>query len=199
MELKDSKTKENLLKAFAGESQARNRYEYAAEVAKKESLFIIQELFKYTADQEKAHGEVYYGALKQFNGEIINISGNYPIGDYPDTLSLLRDAQRNEEKEYSDVYKGFAQVAREEGFIPIATTFENVASIEKVHSNRFGKYVKQMENGSSFRRAYETQWMCTNCGFIYEGKDAPIQCPVCAYPQGYYIPFEDSEFKSKDQ
>ncbi|HEY5525870.1 MAG TPA: rubrerythrin family protein [Clostridium sp.] len=196
MELKDSKTKENLLKAFAGESQARSRYEFAAEVAKKESLFIIQELFKYTADQEKAHGEIYYGALKQFNGESINISGNYPIGDYPDTLSLLRDAQRNEEKEFSDVYKGFAQVAREEGFIPIATTFENVASIEKVHSDRFGKYVKQMEDGSLFRRDYETQWMCTNCGFIYEGKEAPIQCPVCSYPQGYYIPFEDSEFES---
>ena len=196
MELKDSKTKENLLRAFAGESQARNKYEFAAEVAKKESLFVIEELFKYTADQEKAHGKIYYGALKQFNGENINISGTYPIGDYPDTLALLRDAQHNEQQEYSVVYKDFAKVAREEGFIPIATTFENVASIEKVHSDRFGKYIKQMEDGSLFKKNYEIQWMCTNCGFIYEGKEAPIQCPACSYPQGYYIEFKDSEFES---
>lgn len=96
MELKDSKTKENLLRAFAGESQARNRYEFAAEVAKKEGWPIIHDLFKYTANQEKAHARVYYNALKQFNGENININAAYPIGDYPDTLSLLRDAQHNE-------------------------------------------------------------------------------------------------------
>jgi len=118
MELKDSRTKENLLRAFAGESQARNRYEFAAEVAKREGWQIIHDLFKYTADQEKAHARVYYDALKQFNGENININAAYPIGDYPDTLSLLRDSQHNEREEWSNIYSDFAEIAKNEGFEP---------------------------------------------------------------------------------
>ncbi len=197
MELKNSKTKENLLKSFAGESQARNRYEYAAETAKKEGLYIIEKLFKYTADQEKAHGEVFYGELKEFNGENIEIEGSYPIGDYDDTLKLLKDAVHNEFEEYSSVYKEFANTAREEGFLPIATKFEDIASVEKIHSERFEKYASFLESGMLFKDNVEVQWICTNCGYIYEGKEAPQICPVCSYPQGYYIRFSDSDFSIK--
>lgn len=195
MELKDSRTKENLLRAFAGESQARNRYEFAAEVAKKEGLYIIESLFKYTADQEKAHAEVYYNALRQFNGENIHIEGAYPIGDYPDTLSLLKDAQHNEREEWSSVYSDFAEIAKNEGFKPISQTFNQVASIEKTHDDRFTKYINEIENGTLFKKDTPIQWMCTNCGYIYEGKEPPLLCPVCSYPQGYYMEYITTEFK----
>lgn len=197
MELKNSKTKENLLKAFAGESQARNRYEYASEIAKKEGLYIIQELFKYTAEQEKAHAEVYYNELKMFNGENIDINGSYPIGNYDDTLKLLKDAEHNEFEEYSSVYKDFAAIAKSEGFLPIAKIFENIASIEKIHSERFKKYFSLLENGMLFKDNIEIKWICTNCGYIYEGKEAPKICPVCSYPQGYYMRFSESSFNIK--
>ena len=195
MELKDSKTKENLLRAFAGESQARNRYEFAAEVAKKEGWPIIHDLFKYTANQEKAHARVYYNALKQFNGENININAAYPIGDYPDTLSLLRDAQHNEREQWSNIYSDFAEVAKSEGFEPIANTFSMVASIEKEHDDRFTKYINELENVTIYKRDEPIKWMCTNCGYIYEGKEPPLICPVCSYPQGYYMDFSTTEYE----
>lgn len=195
MELKDSKTKENLLRAFAGESQARNRYEFAAEVAKKEGWPIIYDLFKYTANQEKAHARVYYNALKQFNGENININAAYPIGNYHDTLSLLRDAQHNEREEWSNIYSDFAKVAKSEGFEPIAKIFSMVASIEKEHDDRFTKYINELENGTIYKRDETIKWMCTNCGYIYEGKEPPLICPVCSYPQGYYMDFSTTEYE----
>lgn len=197
MELRNSETKKNLLKAFAGESQARNRYEYAGEAAKKEGLYIIENLFKYTAEQEKAHGEVYYNELKMFNGENIDINGTYPIGDYDETLKLLKDAEHNEFEEYNSVYKEFANTARNEGFLPIASKFDNIASIEKIHSERFKKYSSLLENGMLFKDNVEVQWICTNCGYIYEGKEAPKVCPVCSYPQGYYMRFNESDFNIK--
>ncbi|MCR4944213.1 MAG: rubrerythrin family protein [Clostridium sp.] len=197
MELKDSKTKENLLKAFAGESQARNRYEYASEVAKKEGLYIIKNLFEYTANQEKAHGEVFYGELKEFNGENIEIKGTYPIGNYDSTLKLLKDSVHNEFEEYNNIYKDFANIARNEGFEPIAAKFDKIAGIEKIHSERFQKYLSYLESGMLFKDNVDVQWICTNCGYIYEGKEAPKVCPVCAYPQGYYMKFTESDFNIK--
>ncbi|MBE6047870.1 MAG: rubrerythrin family protein [Clostridium sp.] len=194
MELKDSKTKQNLLSSFAGESQARNRYEYAAEIAKKEGLYVIEQLFKYTADQEKEHGKVFYGELKELNGENLEINGSYPIGNYDTTLQLLKDSAHNEFEEYSVVYKEFSNIAKEEGFLPIASKFEKIASIEKIHSERFKKYASFLEAGMLFKDNIEVQWICTNCGYIYEGKEAPKVCPVCSYPQGYYMRFPDSDF-----
>jgi rubrerythrin len=199
LELKDSRTKENLLKAFAGESQARNRYEYAAGVAKKEGFYIVQDLFYYTADQEKEHGKVFYNKLKEFNGQNIEISGAYPIGNYDDTLSLLKSAKHNEEVEYSNIYTTFAKVANEEGFTDIGTIFSNIASIEKVHSNKFNKFVKYMEEGSLFKEENTTEWMCTNCGYIYEGKEPPQVCPVCEHPQGYFIRLSETEFNVENK
>ena len=192
MELKDSRTKENLLRAFAGESQARNRYEFAAEVAKREGWQIIHDLFKYTADQEKAHARVYYDALKQFNGENININAAYPIGDYPDTLSLLRDSQHNEREEWSNIYSDFAEIAKNEGFEPISKLFSMVASVEKEHDDRFTKYINELENGTIYKRDQPIKWMCTNCGYIYEGKEPPL---ICSYPQGYYMDFTMTQYE----
>ena len=196
MELRDSKTKINLLRAFAGESQARNRYDIAAEKAKTEGLHIIESLFKYTANQEKAHAEAFLGKLKDFAGSNIDIdNATYPIeGDDP-TLKLLMSAAHNEHEEHDVVYKEFAQVAQSEGFQDIAVLFNNIASIEKVHAERFERYAKELENGSLFKKEIDVKWMCTNCGFIYEGKEAPKYCPVCSKPQSYAILFENSFFE----
>ena len=187
MDLKDSKTKENLLKAFAGESQARNRYNIAAAQAKKDGLFVIQSVFNYTADQEKEHAEVFYNQLKEFSKENIHIDGTYPIDNYNSTLELLKSANHNELQEFNVEYKTFSDVAKQEGFTPIATLFTNIASIEKVHADRFNKYAKELEEGSLFKKDQNVKWFCTNCGFIYEGKEAPKTCPVCEHPQGYFM------------
>lgn len=196
MELRDSKTKINLLRAFAGESQARNRYDIAAEKAKKEGYHILESLFKYTANQEKVHAEVFLGKLKDFSGENIDISNaTYPIEGDDTTLKLLQSAAHNEFEEHDVVYKEFAQTAREEGFADIAILFDNIASIEKIHGERFKRYAKEMENGKLFKKDQNAKWMCTNCGFIYEGSEPPKNCPVCQKPQGYQLLFEDTLFE----
>ena len=187
MDLKNSKTKENLLKAFAGESQARNRYNIAATQAKKDGLFVIQSVFDYTANQEKEHAEVFYNQLKAFSKENIHIDGTYPIDNYNSTLELLKSANHNELQEFNVEYKTFSDVANQEGFTVISKIFSDIASIEKIHADRFNKYAKELEEGSSFKKDQDVQWFCTNCGFIYEGKEAPKSCPVCEHPQGYFM------------
>lgn len=190
MELKDSRTKENLLKSFVGESQARNRYNIASAQAKKDGLYVIQAVFDYTANQEKEHAEVFYNQLKEFSGENIYIDGTYPVDNYNSTLQLLKSANHNELEEYDVVYKSFADIANEEGFTVISKIFSNIASIEKIHADRFNSYVKDLEEGTLFKKDQEVQWFCTNCGFIYEGKEAPKNCPVCDHPQGYFMVFK---------
>ena len=196
MDFNNSKTKVNLMRAFAGESQARNRYDMAAEAAKKENYNILERLFKYTASQEQAHAKVFYDALKALSGQTITIdNGSYPVDVYDSTLQLLKSSAHNEYEEANVVYKDFASVAAEEGFTDIATTFTNIASIEKVHGDRFTKYAEQLGNGSLFKKEESQKWICTNCGYIYEGKEAPKVCPVCKKPQGYYLLFENSLFE----
>lgn len=192
---KDSQTKENLMRAFAGESQARNRYDFAASVAKKEGLTIIEDLFKYTANQEKAHAKEFMKKLKEFSGEEISITANYPAEVEDKTLTLLRLAQKHEEAEHDEIYKEFAKVAKEEGFNDVAMLFEKIATIENTHSHRFARYADELANGTLFKKEEEQQWMCTNCGYIYEGKEAPKACPVCVHPQGYFILFGNSNFE----
>lgn len=187
MSLKDSKTRENLMRAFAGESQARNRYDMASSVAKKEGLYIIESVFKYTANQEKAHSKVFFDMLRASTGENITIEGSYPVEIYDKTLEHLKRAQHNELEEWGDVYKNFSEVAKEEGFQAISTAFSNIATIEKNHADRFSKYATDLGNGTLFNKQTEIQWICTNCGFIYEGKDAPTNCPVCSHPKGYFM------------
>ncbi|MFY9139226.1 MAG: rubrerythrin family protein [Thermacetogeniaceae bacterium] len=192
MDLRGSKTYENLMRAFAGESQARGRYNIASSAAKKEGYHVVAAVFDYTADQERAHGKVFYQKLKDYAGDNIKISGAYPVDAYDDTVKALRAAQHNELEEWDEIYKSFGEIAREEGFTEIAQLFERVARIEKTHADRFGRLADEIENGTIFRRDEEIAWMCTVCGNIHVGKEAPEVCNVCLHPQGYFMPFAES-------
>ncbi|KAB2954263.1 rubrerythrin family protein [Heliorestis acidaminivorans] len=192
MNLKGSKTYENLMRAFSGESQARSRYNIASSAAKKEGFHVVGAIFDYTADQERAHGKLFYQKLKDFAGDNISISGAYPVDLYDDTVKALRAAQHNELEEWDEVYKSFGKVAREEGFAEIAHVFEGVAAVEKTHADRFGRLADEIENGSIFKKEEEIAWMCTVCGNIHVGKAAPKICNVCDHPQGFFMPFSES-------
>ena len=190
VEFKNSETKDNLMRAFAGESQARNRYTFAASQAKKDGLYVISAIFAFTASQEKEHAEIFYNHLKEMAGENIVIDGGYPV-DISDSVSeLLRMAQHNEYEEHEPVYKTFGNKAKEEGFEKVAASFFQIAEIEKIHGDRFGKYAKWLEEGKLFVSDVEVEWMCLNCGYVYTGTNAPAVCPVCKHDQGYFIRFE---------
>ena len=184
MDFKNSKTRENLMRAFAGESQARNRYTFAAAQAKCEGLYVIECIFNYTAGQEKEHAEIFYGFLNPSAGESINIDGTYPVDIAQNTAQLLRMAQHNEYEEHDDVYKAFADVARDEGFVEIASKFELIAKVEKHHGDRFMRFAELLENGKLFVSDVKTSWICLNCGHVHEGTAAPEKCPVCSHEKG---------------
>ncbi|MBU5317178.1 rubrerythrin family protein [Clostridium bornimense] len=186
MEFKDSETRINLMRSFAGESQARTRYAIAAETARKEKLYIIEEIFNYTAKQELAHASRFMKALKDFKGEEIEIDAAYPVSKFDTTLEELQHAKEGEFHEHDEVYKSFAETAKNEGFDAIAKLFNDIASIEKVHGTRFAEYEKDLREGTLFKKNTSVTWMCTNCGFILEGTDAPLVCPVCLHEQGYF-------------
>ncbi len=188
MNLKGSKTYNNLMMAFAGESQARNRYYIAASVSKSEGFHVIEDVFNYTADQERAHAKVFYHKLKEFAGDNISISGAYPVDPLDSTVKVLRAAQHNELEEWDVVYKDFGKTAREEGFIEIADLFGRIANIEKTHADRFGRLADEIENGTIFKRSEKIEWMCTVCGNIHVGEEAPKVCNVCLHPQGFFTP-----------
>lgn len=191
----ESMTKENLMRAFAGESQARNRYTIAAERAEKEGMFTIAEIFRYTADQERAHAERFYELLKDLSGETIHIDGSYPV-DRQDTLTgLLRAAEHNEHEEFADVYQAFGNTAQEEGFAEAASAFRQIAEIEHIHEQRFAKLAEMLESDTWYQPQTASKWMCTNCGYIHEGKQAPPVCPVCRHDQGYFIPYTMACYK----
>lgn len=191
----ESRTKENLMRAFAGESQARNRYTIAAERAEKEGMLTIADIFRYTADQERAHAERFYDLLKSLSGETIHIDGTYPV-DLQDSLSgLLRAAERNEHEEYADVYQAFGNTAKEEGFHEAASAFYQIAEIEHSHEERFGRLAEMLESNTYYNAIDVCHWLCTNCGYIHEGKQAPKVCPVCRHEQGYFIPFAMACYK----
>jgi len=192
MDLRGSNTYVNLMRAFAGESQARNRYNISASAAKKEGLHVVEAVFNYTADQERAHAKVFYELLKGVAGDNINISGGYPVDLYDDIVKVVRAAQHNELEEWETVYSSFGKTAREEGFTDIAHVFERIADIEKIHADRFQRIADHLENGTLFKRDEEIAWICTNCGHIHVGKEAPYVCSVCHHPQGYFMPFSES-------
>ncbi|MCD7835863.1 MAG: rubrerythrin family protein [Lachnospiraceae bacterium] len=185
----DSETKYNLMRAFAGESQARNRYTFAASKAKEKDLHVVEAVFAFTASQEKEHAEIFYNHLKEFAGETIHINGGYPIDISEDVQELLSMAQHNEYEEYDDVYKTFGQKAMEEGFNNVAASFLKIAEIEKLHGDRFGKFARLIREGKLFVSDVEEEWMCLNCGFVYKGLSAPKVCPVCGHNQGYFVRF----------
>ncbi len=186
-DFKNSQTKVNLMRAFAGESQARNRYTFAASQAKNQELYVLEAVFQFTAGQEKEHAEIFYDHLSSLAGETIHIEGGYPVDPSDTMVQILRAAQHNEYEEYEDAYQAFGDKASEEGFIPVATSFYKIAEIEKVHGDRFGKFADLMEQGKLFVSDVQCKWMCLNCGHIEEGTSAPEVCPVCRHPQGYFI------------
>ena len=172
MELKGSKTEENLWKAFAGESQARNKYTYFASKAKKEGYEQIADIFLETADNEKEHAKIWY---KLLNG-----------GEIPDTVTNLNIAADGEAYEWTDMYEEFAKVAEEEGFTKIAYLFKEVAKIEKHHEERYRKLLKNIEDEVVFSNDGDAIWICRNCGHVVIGPKAPMVCPVCNHPQSYF-------------
>ena len=177
MELKGSRTEQNLMTAFAGESQARNKYTYYASKAKKDGYEQIAAIFEETANNEKEHAKMWF---KELHG-----------GNIPDTMENLLDAANGENYEWTDMYSEFAKVAREEGFNRIAYLFEGVAAIEKEHEERYRKLFENIKNNTVFEKASTIVWECGNCGFSYEGKSAIELCPVCSHPKSYF--FEKSK------
>ncbi len=197
VEFAQSETKKNLMRAFAGESQARNRYTFAAGVAKKNDLHVIEAVFTFTANQELAHAKVFYDQLAQFPGENISIDGSYPIDLYPTLLEHLRAAQHNEYQEFEHDYTGFAHVAKEEGFPQISHIFSQIARIEQTHGDRFGQFADLLEAGKLFVSDVECKWMCLNCGYISEGTRPPEICPICQHAQGFFVRLEMAPYQMR--
>lgn len=193
-----SETKQNLLRAFAGESQARNRYTFAASQAKKEGYALLEKVFQFTANQEKEHGEIFYNHLIEEGaaGENITIDAAYPVDDDSSTLTLLRAAHHNEYDEFENEYPAFADKAQEEGYPAIAAHFRMIAKIEQAHGDRFAMYANLIEQGKLFLNEGKTVWVCLNCGHIHTAAEAPQTCPVCDHPQGYFIRKEYEPYSS---
>jgi rubrerythrin len=181
--IEGTKTEQNLLKAFAGESQARNRYTMYASVAKKEGYEQIAAIFLETADNEREHASLFY---KKLTGGMVTITADYPAGDMASTLENLEYAANGEHDEATSIYPEFAKTAREEGFDDIAKLFELIATIEEQHEKRYRKLYENVKNNEVFDRVSESVWVCRECGYVHHGKSAPKVCPVCAHPQGFY-------------
>ncbi len=181
--LKGTRTEKNILTAFAGESQARNRYTYFASKAKKEGYVKIAKIFEETANQEKEHAERLFKLLE---GGEVEITATFPAGVIGSTLENLKAAANGENYEHTTMYPEFAKIAREEGFEDIALIFEAIAVAERYHEKRYKELLKQLEEGTVFKREEEKVWRCQNCGYLHKGKEAPEKCPACAHPRDYF-------------
>jgi rubrerythrin len=181
--LKGSETEKNLLKAFAGESQARNRYTYFASEARKEGFEQIANIFQETAENEKEHAKVFFNHLQ---GGDVEITAVYPAGMTKDTRSNLEMAAAGENLEWTRLYSDFAGIARREGFPEVARSFEQVLKVEKFHESRYRKLISNLANGEVFKKPLPVRWHCTNCGYIFEGTEPPGVCPACGHPRAYY-------------
>ena len=191
----ESKTKENLMKAFAGESQARNRYTFAAKKARELGYESIAQVFEFTAEQERAHGERYYQLLNSLAGETVTVDGTYPVDIAEDICELLDKAEHNEFEEYEHVYPQFAQIAKEEGFLEAASTFTMIGEVEQMHGKRFRKLAELLRANQFDKSTEEEKWMCLNCGYIHTGTQVPPNCPSCHYEKGYFIPLSFAPFQ----
>jgi len=187
--LKGSKTEQNLLKAFAGESQARNRYVYFASKAKKEGLEQISAIFSETADNEEEHAKKFFKFLE---GGQVEITASFPAGVIGTTLENLKASADGEEEEWSKVYPEFAKIAESEGFTEIAGTFRMIAAAEKGHETRYRKLWKNLNDGKVFKRNGKVVWKCRNCGYLHEADSAPQSCPACQHPQAYFELFSEN-------
>ena len=182
-DLSGTQTEKNLLKAFAGESQARMRYDYFSKQAKKEGFEQISAIFAETALNEKEHAKRFFRFLK---GRMVEITSTYPAGKIGTTLENLKAAAAGEYEEWAKLYPEFAKTAQKEGFKEIATAFRMIAKGEKAHEDRYKKLQDNLEKGKVFRRQKKVIWKCGNCGYLHEGKSAPKQCPACLHPQAYF-------------
>lgn len=187
--LHGTRTEQNLLKAFAGESQARNRYEFFAKVAKGEGYEQISAIFQETANQEKVHAKKFFSFLE---GGDLEITAAYPAGKIGNTAENLKAAAAGEHEEWTELYPAFARIAKEEGFAEIAVAFNMVSKAEEVHENRYLKLLERVEAGEVFVRKEKTKWICRNCGYVHEGTQPPLKCPTCAHPQAYFEEFKEN-------
>ncbi len=181
--LKGSETEKNLLKAFAGESQARNRYTFFMNVAKKEGYEQIAGIFQETADNEKEHAEIFF---KHLEGGEAEITAAYPAGKIGTTAENLLAAAEGEKMEWGTLYPGFGKKAREEGFDKVAESFKEIGDIEEKHEERYRRLLENVKAGTVFKRGKAVEWKCRNCGYVHDGKEAPKVCPACKHPQSYY-------------
>lgn len=183
MSVKGTKTEKNLLTAFVGESQARNKYSYFSSQARKEGYMQIADFFEQTANQEKEHAKRLFKLLE---GGEVEIKAAFPAGVIGSTVDNLKEATNGENHEWNTMYPEFATVAREEGFPEIAKILEAIAVAEKNHEERFQSFLKNINNGTVFKKDQAVFWQCRNCGYLHEGSEAPAVCPACAHPQGYF-------------
>ena len=183
MKIKGSRTETNLMTAFAGESQARNRYTFFASQARKEGFIQIADIFEETANQEKEHGKRFFSFLE---GGDVEIQAAYPAGVVGTTAENLRHAADGEQHEWTTLYPGFADVAEAEGFKDVAAVFRNIKVAEKQHEKRYRDLQANVEKGTVFKKDKPVTWRCRNCGYIHEGAEAPKACPACAHPQAYF-------------
>ncbi len=181
--LKGSQTETNIMTAFAGESQARNRYSYAAKVAKKEGFVQISAIFARTAEQERAHAKTLFKLLE---GGAVTVEAAFPAGTIGNTMENLEAAAAGEEHEYMEMYPEFAQTAKEEGFPVIAAIFTAIAKAEKQHARQYRTFIENLKDGKVFQREDTAVWYCIKCGYIHEGAEPPKKCPACAHSQGYF-------------
>lgn len=185
--IKGTKTEQNLLKAFAGESQARNRYTYFAKQAKKDGYESISAIFLETAENELEHAKLFF---KYLEGGMVEITAMYPAGVIGTTLENLKAAAEGENEEWSVLYPGFAEVAEEEGFPEVAKTFRMVSKVEVEHEKRYNRLVEKVESDTFFKSEKPIKWKCLNCGYIHEGTFAPDLCPACKHPRAYFEPLD---------
>jgi rubrerythrin len=187
--IKGTRTEQNLLKSFAGESQARTRYTFFASVAKKEGYEQISGVFSETANQEKEHAERFFKFLE---GGMVEITASFPAGVIGNTMENLAAAAAGEYEEWAELYPAFADIAEEEGFKTIAVAWRMIAKVEQEHERRYLKLLENMKEGQVFEKDEEIEWQCRNCGFIHKGKKAPGKCPACEHPQAYFEPMKQN-------
>lgn len=191
--LEGTETARSLMKAFAGESQARNRYTFYEKEARKEGYAVLADIFHETAANEEAHAKRFFDLMNQYglNQRTVDIGADFPVS-LNDTMTNLISASQGEHEEWDQLYPKFAEVALAEGFPQVATVFKLIASIEKFHEERFKKCVQLLRDGELFKKPLGVQWICSVCGYIHEGVSAPEICPVCQHPQSYYRVLKDS-------
>ena len=181
--IKGTRTEKNLLASFAGESQARNRYTYFASAARKEGYEQIANIFIETAENEKEHAKIFF---KHLEGGDVEITATYPAGMIKNSKSNLEAAAAGENLEWTTLYSDFGRIAKDEGFPEIARSFEQVARVEKFHESRYRRLINNIASGEVFKQKTIVKWHCTNCGYVFEGAEAPRECPACKHPQSFF-------------